>query len=61
MADTGALIAASYEAKALGIYTLTKVGEAKRLCPDIILVSGSHSVYSEYSTRSPPPSSASAP
>ncbi len=33
MADTGALIAASYEAKALGIRTLTKVGEAKRLCP----------------------------
>ena len=51
MADTGALIAASYEAKALGIHTLTKVGEAKRLCPDIILVNGSHSVYSEYSHR----------
>ncbi len=49
MADTGALIAASYEAKALGIHTLTKVGEAKRLCPDIILVNGSHSVYAEYS------------
>ncbi len=51
MADTGALIAASYEAKALGIYTLTKVGEAKRLCPEIILVNGSHSVYAEYSHR----------
>jgi DNA polymerase-4 len=51
MADTGALIAASYEAKALGIKTLTKVGEAKRLCPEIILVSGSHSVYSEYSHK----------
>ena len=51
MADTGALIAASYEAKALGIKTLTKVGEAKRICPDIILVNGSHSVYSEYSHK----------
>ena len=51
MADTGALIAASYEAKALGIKTLTKVGEAKRLCPDIILVNGSHSVYSEFSHK----------
>jgi DNA polymerase-4 len=51
MADTGALIAASYEAKALGIYTLTKVGEAKKLCPDIILVNGSHSVYAEYSHK----------
>lgn len=51
MADSGALIAASYEAKALGIKTLTKVGEAKRICPDIILVNGSHSVYSEYSHK----------
>ena len=51
MADTGALIAASYEAKALGIFTLTKVGEAKRLCPDIILVNGSHSQYAEFSHR----------
>jgi DNA polymerase-4 len=51
MADTGALIAASYEAKALGIHTLTKVGEAKRICPEIILVDGSHSVYSEYSHK----------
>lgn len=51
MADTGALIAASYEAKALGIKTLTKVGEAKRICPEIILVSGSHSIYAEYSHR----------
>ena len=51
MADTGALIAASYEAKALGIKTLTKVGEAKRICPEIILVNGSHSVYAEYSHR----------
>jgi len=49
MADTGALIAASYEAKALGIKTLTKVGEARRICPEIILVDGSHTVYSEYS------------
>ncbi len=51
MADTGALIAASYEAKALGIKTLTKVGEAKRICPEIILINGSHSVYAEYSHK----------
>ncbi|ADW67377.1 DNA-directed DNA polymerase [Granulicella tundricola MP5ACTX9] len=49
MADTGALIAASYEAKALGIHTLTKVGEAKRICPEIILVNGSHTEYSRFS------------
>ncbi len=51
MADTGALIAASYEAKALGIKTLTRVGEAKRLCPEIILVNGSHTVYAEFSHK----------
>jgi DNA polymerase-4 len=49
MADTGALIAASYEAKALGVKTLTKVGEARRLIPDIILVDGSHAKYAEFS------------
>jgi DNA polymerase-4 len=51
MADTGALIAASYEAKAFGVKTLTKVGEAKKLIPDIILVDGSHAVYSEFSHK----------
>ncbi len=51
MADTGTIIAASYEAKALGIKTGTKVGEAKALCPDIILVNGSHSQYAEISHR----------
>ncbi len=49
MADTGTIIAASYEAKALKIKTGTKVGEAKALCPDIIFVNGSHSVYAKYS------------
>ncbi len=51
MADTGTIIAASYEAKALGIKTGTKVGEAKVLCPEIILVNGSHTVYSEFSHK----------
>jgi DNA polymerase-4 len=49
MADTTSLIAASYEAKALGIKTGTRVSEAKRICPDIILVNGDHSAYAEYS------------
>lgn len=51
MADTGTIIAASYEAKALGIKTGTKVGEAKALCPAIVLVDGSHTVYSEFSHK----------
>jgi DNA polymerase-4 len=50
-ADTTVCIAASYEAKALGIRTGTLVGEAKRLCPEIVLVEGSHGVYAEYSHR----------
>ncbi len=49
MADTGTIIAASYECKALGVKTLTKVGEARAKIPDIILVNGSHSTYAKYS------------
>jgi DNA polymerase-4 len=51
MADTTSLIAASYEAKALGIRTGTRVSEARRICPDIILVNGNHSQYAEYSHK----------
>jgi len=49
MADTTCCIAASYEAKALGIKTGTQVGEAKRICPEIILVAGNHEHYAKYS------------
>ncbi len=49
MADTGTLIAASYEAKALNIRTGTKVAEARQLCPNIVLVSSDHSVYAKFS------------
>jgi DNA polymerase-4 len=49
MADTGTIIAASYECKAVGVKTGTKVGEARKAIPDIIFVNGSHSVYAEYS------------
>src|SRR5580698_8488658 len=38
MADTTCCIAASYEAKAFGVRTGTIVADAKRLCPEIILV-----------------------
>ena len=50
-ADTTCCIAASYEAKALGIKTGTQVGEAKRICPEIVLVMGNHGVYADYSRR----------
>src|SRR5580698_5982797 len=49
MADTTCCIAASYEAKALKIKTGTQVGEAKRLCPEIILIEGNHTEYAKYS------------
>jgi DNA polymerase-4 len=48
-ADTTVCIAASYEAKALGIKTGTQVGEAKKLCPGIILIEGNHTEYAKYS------------
>ncbi|MGA8938254.1 MAG: DNA polymerase [Acidobacteriaceae bacterium] len=51
LADTTSLIAASYEAKALGIKTGTRVLDAKRICPTIILVNGDHAVYAEYSHK----------
>jgi DNA polymerase-4 len=51
MADTTSLIAASYEAKALGIKTGTRVSDAKRICPGIILVNGDHATYAEYSHK----------
>ncbi|MBS1814155.1 MAG: DNA polymerase [Acidobacteria bacterium] len=50
-ADTTCAIAASYEAKYLGIKTGTRVAEMKKICPDIILVEGDHAVYSKYSER----------
>ena len=51
MADTTCCIAASYEAKALKIKTGTQVGEAKKICPEIILVEGNHSTYAEFSHK----------
>jgi len=49
MADTTSCIAASYEAKAFGVKTGTPVGEAKKICPGIILIEGSHTEYAKYS------------
>lgn len=51
MADTTCCIAASYEAKAFGVRTGTIVADAKRMCPDIVLVEGRHELYTEYHHR----------
>jgi DNA polymerase-4 len=48
MVDTTCCIAASYEAKAYGVRTGTIVAEAKRMCPEIILVEGRHELYVQY-------------
>jgi DNA polymerase-4 len=50
-ADTSFVIAASYEAKRFGVKTLTQIGEAKRLCPELICVKGHHSMYAAYHKR----------
>jgi len=50
-ADTTCCIAASYEAKARGIKAGTQVGEAKKRCPDIVLIEGDHEEYARYSRR----------
>ncbi len=49
--DSGTIIAASYEAKAFGIKTGMRVGEAKRLCPQLIFAGGDHSRYADYHER----------
>jgi DNA polymerase IV len=51
LADSTCLIAASYEAKRLGVKTLTNVGEAKRKIPDIALVVARHELYIEFHHR----------
>ncbi|HTD24336.1 MAG TPA: hypothetical protein VK738_16890 [Terriglobales bacterium] len=51
MVDTTCCIAASYEAKAYGIRTGTIVGEAKRMCPELILVEGRQDLYVEFHHR----------
>lgn len=48
MANTTAVLAASYEAKAKGIKTGTLVGDAKRMCPGLQLVKSHHKLYIEY-------------
>lgn len=49
--DTTCAIAASYEAKAFGVKTGTRIYEAKRMCPGLILVPARHDLYVEYHAR----------
>ena len=48
MTDGTCAIAASYEAKAYGIKTGTKIYEAKKMCPDLVCVLAKHDMYVKY-------------
>ena len=45
----GIVLAASYEAKAFGVYTPMPVGRARRMCPDAVVVPARMSAYSKAS------------
>ena len=49
--DATSAIAASYEAKAYGIRTGTRIHEARALCRDIIIVPARHGAYVDYHHR----------
>jgi DNA polymerase-4 len=51
MTDSTSAIAASYEAKAYGIRTGTKIWEAKAKCRDVVIVPGRHDEYVRYHHR----------
>ncbi|MEQ1722165.1 MAG: hypothetical protein ABL930_03255 [Pseudobdellovibrio sp.] len=46
--DSTSVIASSYEARQFGIKTGTKVGDAKKMCPNLILKTGNHRLYTEF-------------
>jgi DNA polymerase IV len=50
-ADTTCCIAASYEAKSFGVKTGTKVGVAKKLCPELQIIESRPVQYIEYHHR----------
>ena len=51
LSDSTCAIAASYEAKLLGIKTGTIIRKAKKLCPDLICIKARQSVYAEFHQR----------
>lgn len=51
LSDHTCAIAASYEAKRLGIKTGTIIREAKKLCPDLICIQARQSVHAEFHRR----------
>ena len=50
-AETTCCISSSYEARQYGIKCGTQIGEARRMCPGLIVVKGDHGVYQAYHDR----------
>lgn len=51
LADSTSVIAASIEAKKLGIKTGTRVSDARKMCPGLIFRTGNHRTYTQYHYR----------
>lgn len=47
----GMVIAASYEAKAKGVFTTQSMYEATKLCPEAVVVERNHPLYNDYSQK----------
>jgi DNA polymerase IV len=50
-AERGVVASASYEARKFGIHSAMPTAQAQKLCPQLILVRGSHSEYSRISEK----------
>ncbi len=50
-AETTCCIAASYEAKAFGVKTGTKVADARKMCPGMIFVEARHKAYVDFHNK----------
>lgn len=50
-AERGVVTSASYEARGFGVNSAMPVAQAKRLCPDLIMIPVRHGVYSAVSRR----------
>jgi DNA polymerase-4 len=48
ISDSTCAIAASHEAKKFGVKTGTNIGEARRMCPGLVLVEAKHAKYVEF-------------
>ncbi len=47
----GVVASASYPARAFGVRSAMPTAQALRLCPELIILPGRHSLYSEYSRK----------